>query len=54
MPRLIMLLIASDMFKAIWYWIPPIAILALRKPISHVLCQGTGFLLAVGIEASGL
>ena len=52
-PRLIMLLIASGMFKALWYWIPPITILALRGPISHSFCQGAGFLLAVGIEASG-
>ena len=51
--RLIMLLIASGMFKALWYWIPPITILALREPISHSFCQGAGFLLAVGIEASG-
>ena len=53
MPRLIMLLIASGMFKALWYWIPPITILVLRGPISYGLCQGAGFLLAVGIEASG-
>lgn len=49
---LIMLLIASGMLKALWYWIPPIAILARREPISHGFCQGAGFLLAVGIEAS--
>ena len=53
-PRLIMLLIASGMFKALWYWIPPIAILASHEPITHGLCQTAGFLLAVGIEASGL
>ena len=49
-----MLLIASGMFKALWYWIPPIAILVSQEPISHGLCQAAGFLLAVGIEASGL
>ena len=48
-----MLLIASGMLKALWYWIPPTAILARREPISHGFCQGAGFLLAVGIEASG-
>lgn len=53
MPRLIMLLIGSGMFKALWYWIPPITILAGREPISYGFCQGAGFLLAVGIEASG-
>lgn len=53
MPRLIMLLIGSDMFKALWYWIPPITVLAGRGPISHGFCQGAGFLLAMGIEASG-
>lgn len=53
MPRLIMLLIGSGMFKALWYWIPPITILARRNPIPHGFCQGAGFLLAVGIEASG-
>lgn len=50
--QLIMLLIGSDMFKALWYWIPPITVLAGRGPISHGFCQGAGFLLAMGIEAS--
>ena len=53
MPRLIMLLIASGMFKALWYLIPPITILAGLDPISYGFCQAAGFLLAVGIEASG-
>ena len=53
MHRLIMLLIGSDMFKALWYWIPAITILARREPISHGFCYGAGFLLAVGVEASG-
>ena len=48
-----MLLIGSDMFKALWYWIPPIAILARGEPISHGFCQAAGFLLAMGVEASG-
>lgn len=48
-----MLLIASGMFKALWYWIPPITILAGLDPISHGFCVPAGFLLAVGIEASG-
>lgn len=50
--QLIMLLIGSGMFKAVWYWVPPITILAGLEPISHGFCQGVGFLLAVGIEAS--
>ena len=54
MLRLIMLLIASGMFKALWYWIPPIITLASREPIPHRFCQSAGFFLAVGIEASGL
>lgn len=53
MPRLIMLLVGSEMLKALWYWIPPITILAGWEPISHGFCQGAGFLLAVGVEASG-
>lgn len=51
--QLIVLLIGSDMFKALWYWIPSISILAGRDPIPHDFCQGAGFLLAVGVEASG-
>ncbi|KAL9137997.1 MAG: hypothetical protein Q9175_000776 [Cornicularia normoerica] len=50
--QLIMLLIGSGMLRALWYWIPPITILAGREPISHGFCQGAGFLLAVGVEAS--
>lgn len=53
MPRLIMLLIASGMFKALGYWIPPIIILASHEPISHGICQGAGCLLAMGVEGSG-
>lgn len=53
MPRLIMLLIGSDMLKALWCWIPPLVILARQQPISSGFCQGAGFLLALGVEASG-
>lgn len=48
-----MMLIGSGMYKALWYWIPPITILAGRESFSYGFCQGAGFLLAVGIEASG-
>ena len=51
MPRLVMMLIGSGMYKALWYWVPPIIILA-GEPFSYSFCQGAGFLLAVGIEAS--
>lgn len=51
--QLIMLLIASGMFKALWCWIPPVTILARGKAISYSLCQSAGFLFAVGVEASG-
>ncbi|KAK3174706.1 hypothetical protein OEA41_001952 [Lepraria neglecta] len=50
--HLIMLLIASDMFKAIWYFVPAILTLAHGHPISNGFCQGGGFLLATGLEAS--
>lgn len=53
MLRLIMILIGSDMLKALWCWIPPIVILARQQPVSPGFCQGAGFLLALGIEASG-
>ena len=48
-----MLLIGSDMLKALWCWIPPMVILARKQPISPGFCQGAGFSLAMGIEASG-
>ena len=48
-----MLLIGSDMFKALWCWIPPTVILAWGEPISHGFCEGAGFFLAMGVEASG-
>lgn len=52
--ELIMLLVASNMFKAIWYFIPAIVILVQNRPIPIKLCQGAGFLLSVGIESAGL
>lgn len=44
---------ASGLFKAVWFLVPPILLLARGRPVSERLCQGTGFLLSVGIEASG-
>lgn len=52
-PRLIMILIGGDMLKALWCWIPPMVILVRQQPISPGFCQGAGFFLAMGIEASG-
>ncbi|KAG9246572.1 G protein-coupled glucose receptor regulating Gpa2-domain-containing protein [Calycina marina] len=50
---LVMLLIQSDMFKALWLMIYPIITFA-HGPIasSSKACQANGFFLAVGIEAS--
>ncbi|QSZ30226.1 hypothetical protein DSL72_004748 [Monilinia vaccinii-corymbosi] len=52
---LIMLLIQSDMFKALWFMIFPIVVF-LHGPIADdsTFCQISGFFLSVGIEASGL
>jgi len=49
-----MLLIQSDMFKALWLMTYPIITFA-NGPINSdsVICQVNGFFLAVGIEASG-
>ncbi len=52
--QLILLLVASGLFKAIWFFIPPMLVLIRHRPMSPPFCQGIGFLLAVGIEASGL
>jgi len=51
---LIMLLIQSDMFKALWFMVYPI-VTFLNGPIqnSSNFCQVNGFFLSVGIEASG-
>ena len=52
--HLIMLLIVSDMFKAMWYFIPALVILVKKPPISTKLCESAGFFLSVGNGASGL
>ncbi len=51
--HLIFLLILSDMFKAFWYFIFPIVVFT-RGPVqsSSKFCQASGFLLALGTEAS--
>lgn len=51
---LIMLLIQSDMFKALWFMIYPIVVFA-RGPVrsESIFCKVNGFFVAVGIEASG-
>ena len=51
--ELIMLLVASNMFKAIWYLVLPTVILVQTHPFSSEFCLASGFLLATGIEASG-
>lgn len=49
-----MVLIQSDMFKALWLMIYPLVTFA-HGPISSdsIVCQVNGFFLSVGIEASG-
>ena len=51
---LIMLLIQSDMFKALWFMVYPIVTFS-SGPVqnSSKFCQINGFFLAWGIEASG-
>jgi len=51
--KLVMFLILSDTFKALWYFIFPVVVFS-RGPVasSSGLCQATGFFLAIGIEAS--
>ncbi|KUJ16167.1 family A G protein-coupled receptor-like protein [Mollisia scopiformis] len=50
---LIMLLIQSDMFKALWFMIYPIVVFTHGPvPDSSTFCQVTGFFLSLGIEAS--
>ena len=52
---LIMLLIQSDMFKALWYLIHPIVIFRYGSvPSSSAFCHVSGFFIALGIEASGM
>jgi len=52
---LIMLLIQSDMFKALWFMLYPI-VTFLHGPIpsNSKFCQVNGFFISLGIEASGL
>jgi G protein-coupled receptor GPR1 len=49
-----MLLIQSDMFKALWFMLYPIVTFS-RGPIPNDsdFCQVNGFFLSLGIEASG-
>ncbi|EPE24359.1 Family A G protein-coupled receptor-like protein [Glarea lozoyensis ATCC 20868] len=50
---LIMLLIQSDMFKALWFMIYPIVVFSQGPVMSDSrFCQVNGFFLSVGIEAS--
>ncbi|EKD21706.1 uncharacterized protein L3040_004929 [Drepanopeziza brunnea f. sp. 'multigermtubi'] len=50
---LIMLLIQSDMFKALWFMIYPIVVFV-NGPVedTSAFCQANGFLIALGLEAS--
>lgn len=50
-----MILIQSDMFKALWFMVFPIVVF-LHGPVANnsTYCQVSGFFLALGIEASGL
>lgn len=51
--KLIMFLICSDTFKALWYFLFPVVVFS-RGPVSSssAFCQASGFFLSVGIEAS--
>lgn len=49
-----MLLIQSDMFKALWFIISPVmAFVSGPLKTDSAYCQVNGFFLAVAIEASG-
>lgn len=50
-----MLLIQSDMFKALWFMLFPVVTFS-TGPILNTskFCQVNGFFLALGIEASGM
>jgi hypothetical protein len=51
---LIMLLIQSDMFKALWFMVYPIVVFAHGPvPNDSKFCQVNGFFLSLGMEASG-
>ena len=49
-----MLLIQSDMFKALWFMIYPIVSFT-NGPIKRgsAFCQANGFFISIGLEASG-
>jgi G protein-coupled receptor GPR1 len=49
-----MLLIQSDMFKALWFMLYPVVVFA-RGPVmsDSTFCKVNGFFLSLGIEASG-
>ncbi len=51
---LIMLLIQSDMFKALWFMLYPIVVFV-NGPVkdTSAFCQVNGFMISLGIEASG-
>lgn len=51
--RLVMFLIFSDTFKALWYFVFPIVVFSRGSvQTSSGFCQASGFFLALGIEAS--
>jgi len=51
--QLVLLLICSDTFKAIWYFIFPVVVFS-RGPVasSSAFCQASGFFFAFGIESA--
>jgi G protein-coupled receptor GPR1 len=55
LPSLIMLLIQSDMIKAVGFMLYPVIVFA-QGPVTSdsIFCQFNGFVLSVGIEASGM
>jgi G protein-coupled receptor GPR1 len=53
--HLILLVIISDTFKALWYFVTPVVIFSRGQIASSSnFCQTSGFLLAMGIEAADL
>jgi hypothetical protein len=52
---LIMFLIQSDMFKALWFMVYPIVVFT-NGPVDggSVFCKVNGFFISLGIEASGM
>jgi G protein-coupled receptor GPR1 len=50
-----MLLIQSDMFKALWFMVYPIVTYTHGSVSNNtIFCQVNGFFLSVGIEAAGM